>query len=111
MSDKRTTEEIQAKADALTQELKVPVTPLCFTTKSGEQVVGFVKEPNRSIKLAAIDKMMQQSPTLAGEMIVENCLIEEHSDSRILSDDNLFVSAVLAVVPLIEAYQNEVKKK
>jgi hypothetical protein len=106
-----TTEQINEKAEQIAKELGVKVYPLSFKDKEGNQIIGFIREPNRATKMVALDKMFMQSPTLAGETVLDTSLIKEHSDPRITEDDSCFLGAVTFCIGLIEAYQNEVKKK
>jgi hypothetical protein len=107
-----TEEEIIAKAAELSAKLLVPVTPLSFTVKS-EQIIGFITEPKRQAKFAAIDELMR-SPSGAGEMLLKACLIKEESDTRLYSDlpenDDIVISASLECLKFISAYSNEIKK-
>lgn len=102
--------EIEAKAIELTEKLGRKVVPLVFTTDSKEQIVGYVKKPDYNVNSAAFDKMAI-SMSSAGEIVLENCLIQEESDPRILQDDDLKFSAVIACVPLIRGFKNEYEKK
>lgn len=103
-------EELQKMADAFSSEMGVKVYPLSFTDANDKQVIGFLKEPSRQAKLAAMDDLMK-SATQAGETILNACLIAEKSDPRILSDDDVYVSATMDCLTIIKVYQNDVKKK
>jgi hypothetical protein len=105
-----TTEQLNEKAQALASELGFKVHPLAFTNGEGQQILGFLREPTRSAKLSAMDDMMK-SPSQAGETILNACLLIEHSDPRILSDDDVYVSATMDCLSILKVYQNDLKKK
>jgi hypothetical protein len=95
-------EVAKEKALQLSEELKTKVHPLIFfVEKDKEPVVGYVKEPNRSVKLAVMDKYA--------------ILLKEHSDPRISSerseDDMYYMGAVYAVSEMIQFAGNQVDKK
>lgn len=107
--------EAKQKAEKLSDELKVKVHPLVFfVEQDGEPVVGFLKEPNRMVKMACMDKYNHGFYTACGQ-VVETLLIKEHSDERILSEkpehDNYFMGAVNVVSELITFAANQVDKK
>lgn len=110
---KLTEEQIEAKATELTEREKVKITPLVFI-QDDEQIVGYIREPNRLVKMRAVDKLAE-SLTLAGEMILLSCLIAGESDKRILSESeehtNIYIGACLSVTALINVSANQYKKK
>ena len=114
---KMTIEEIEAKASDLSTRLNCEVKPIMFNDKkTGEQIVGFLKEiDDYNVLIFAVDKYMSNNTVEGCEAILRHCLIKEESSPRILSDDKkdikVKVGAVLACVPLIQFYSNEFKKK
>jgi hypothetical protein len=102
--------ELNQKAQTLSDDLGFKVHPLSFTNGDGQQIIGFLREPTRSAKLSAMDDMMK-SPSQAGETILNACLLVEHSDSRILTDDDVYVSATMDCLSILKVYQNDLKKK
>jgi hypothetical protein len=107
--------EADEKAKKLSEEINVKVHPLVFyVEKDGEPVVGFLKEPNRMVKMACMDKYNSGFYTACGQ-VVETLLIKEHSDDRILSEkpehDNYFMGAVNVVSELITFAANQADKK
>lgn len=105
-----THEQLTEKAQTLTSELGFKVYPLSFTNGDGHPIIGFLREPTRSAKLSAMDDMMK-SPSQAGETILNACLLTEHSDPRILTDDDVYVSATMDCLSILKVYQNDLKKK
>lgn len=109
--------EAAAKAQALSEELKTKVHPLVFVIEKEEDddpVIGYVKEPNRMVKLAVMDKFTSGFYSACAQAM-ETILIKEHSDPRISSerpeDDNYYMGAVMAVSEMIKFAANQVDKK
>lgn len=117
MEDKLKAAKVAAseKAVQLSEELKVKVHPLIFfVEKDKEPVVGFVKEPNRAVKLAVMDKYATGFYSACSQAL-EAILLKEHSDPRISSerseDDLYYMGAVYAVSEMIQFAGNQVDKK
>lgn len=114
MADKLTTEQIQEQAKQLGEANGLEIKPIAFETSDGQQIVGYIKEPDLIQTMQAIDAIMQ-SPTSAGESLLQNCLIREVSDERILSVKNehkkIHIGAVMACLDLVSFYQDQLKKK
>ena len=103
------------KAVQLSEELKTKVhTLIFFVEKEKEPVVGFVKEPNRAVKLAVMDKYASGFYSACSQAL-DAILLKEHSDARISSekpeDDLYYMGAVYAVSELIQFAGNQVDKK
>lgn len=99
------------KALTLGQELKTKVHPVIFNDPDGgEPVVGFLKEPNRMVKLAIMDKQLSGAYSASAEML-DLILIKEHSDSRLWSEDpandTFYIGAVNAAYNLIKVSINQ----
>lgn len=111
--EKLTQEQIQQKADELSQQLNVKVHPLVFVD-GDEQIVGYITEPNRVTKLRVLDKGMI-SPISAAAELLEVILLKDESDSRILSDkpenDKIYMGAVMECYNTIQVSINQFKKK
>ena len=105
----KTTQEIQTEAELLAEELKTEVTPVCYNVK-GVQHVGYIKRPDFYVKSAAFDKIIT-SPSGAGEIIFDNCLIKEHSSAAFFTDDDLKYSAIQECIKMINGYSNEMAAK
>lgn len=108
-------QEAEARAQALSDELKVKVHPLVFfVAEIGEPVIGYVKEPNRMVKLAVMDKYATGFYSACAQAL-ETILLKEHSDPRISSerpeDDVYYMGAVYAVSEMIQMAGNQVDKK
>lgn len=115
VNKKQTVEEIEAKAQKLSEAMKVKVTPVIFSPDDGvTQVVAYLKEPTRIVKMRALDKMTSM-PVMAGEELLLTCLVKEESDPRILSessgDDKIYFGACYAALRLVEVSLDQYKKK
>lgn len=107
--------DAEQKAQALSEELKAKVHPLVFTTPQDETpVVGFIREPNRTIKLAVMDKFHTGFYS-ACDQALQACLLKEHSDPRIFSerqeDDVYYLGAVNELSEMIQYAVNHEKKR
>jgi hypothetical protein len=110
-----TQEEAVKKAEDLSVSMSKKVHAIFFKeNKDGEEIVGFIKEPSRSLKLAVLDKAVQGMTSAAAQML-DSVLIKEESDPRIYSerseDDEIYLGAVMAALDLIKVGQNTLKKK
>lgn len=89
--------------------MKVKVHPICFV-EGDEFITGFMREPDRMTKTRYLDKAVASLASAAGELL-EVCLLREHSDSRILTNDNHYFGACAIVNALVQASQNVIGKK
>ncbi len=110
-----TTEQIQAKADELSAKHGCIVHPIVFQEgEDAEQIVGFLKEPPRHVKLRVLDKGMTSPMTASAEM-VDAYLIREDSDARIWDEkpgnDKYYLGATMIANDLIKMSINQFKKK
>lgn len=110
-----TKDEAIAKAAELSIQMNVKVHPIVFQeAPDSPEIVGFIKEPSRMLKLAVLDKSVMGSFSAAGEML-ESVLLKEHSDPRIYSerseDDKIYLGAVMAAYDLVKFSVNTLKKK
>ena len=108
-------ETAKEKALQLSEELKTKVHPLIFfVEKDKEPVMGYVKEPNRAVKLAVMDKYASGFYSACSQAL-DAILLKEHSDPRISSeraeDDMYYMGAVYAVSEMIQFAGNQVDKK
>lgn len=112
-------EKARLKAEELTQEYKSKgvyrVNPIVFRDEStGEDIIGFFKEPSRMAKMAVMDKALMGGYS-AAEEIVDSVLIKEHSDPRMYSEsqefDDIRMGVVMAVYNSIKFKSNLLKKK
>lgn len=108
-----TNEEIIDKAGALTTKEGCKVHPLVFGDID-DQIIGFIKEPPRHVKLRVMDKGLTQPATAAAE-VVEAFLIKEESDSRIWDEkpenDKYYLGATMEAYNMINMAVNQFKKK
>lgn len=110
-----TTEEIKQKAEQLSAQHNCKVHPLVFQNPdTQEQVIGFLKEPPRIVKLRYMDKAMMGSAT-AGAEVIDAYLIKEESDSRIYVEnsdfDSYYLGAIQELNSIITLSINQFKKK
>lgn len=106
--------DIQAKADELAKQLGLhKVIPLVFV-EDGEQIVGYLKEPTRQAKIAVLDKAVMGGYS-AAEEVMQDLVLKEYSDPRILSEkpehDRIYLGAVMEVYNTIRFSVNTLKKK
>lgn len=110
-----TEQEIQVKADELSIREQCKVHPLVFKAEGeDEQVIGFIKEPPRFVKLRVMDKAMNAPMTSAAE-VVDGYLLKSDSDIRIYDEkpenDKYYLGAVWEAYNLISMSINQFKKK
>lgn len=112
---KTAAELAQEKADQLAEQLGTKVYPLIFKEEEdGEDIIGYIKEPSRAVKMAVLDKSVMGSVSAAAEML-DLIILKEHSDPRIFSEkpehDKIYIGAVMAAFDLIKFSKNTAKKK
>lgn len=110
-----TNEEIEVKLVELCEKHSCIIHPLVFQVENSEDnVVGFLKEPPRFVKLRVMDKGLT-SPVTAASEVVDAYLIKEDSDPRIYSEaaenDKYYLGAVLEAYNHIVLAVNQFKKK
>jgi hypothetical protein len=117
MSDKQTNieEVVKEKAAQLSEKHGCKVFPLIFKLDSAdENVIGYIKEPPRFVKLRIMDKGLTNPVSSASE-VVDAYLIKEESDPRIYSEasenDAYYLGATLEAYNLIVLAVNQFKKK
>lgn len=115
MSEKLTNEQIQEKANELSALHNCKVHPLLFLDPdTSDQVIGFIKEPPRFVKLRVMDKGMTTPVTAAAE-ILDGYLIKEYSDPRIWDEnpenDKYYIGATMEAYNLVSLSVNQFKKK
>lgn len=120
MSKKETVQltdaQIEDKAAELGEKYNCKVIPLMFyddQVEPMEQVVGYMKAPQRIVKMRALDKSMQ-SPSFAGAELLEACLLKDDSDPRIYSQkeehDHIYIGACVAALQKVKASVEQLKK-
>ena len=103
--------ETQKKADALSVKMNCKVLPIVFHDEAtGEDIVGFIKEPSRMVKLRVMDKAMT-APVTASAELFDSIFIEEESDRRFLTDDKYYLGATMEAFKTVEMAVNTFKKK
>jgi hypothetical protein len=109
-----TNDEIILKADELTQREGCKVHPLVFMDEAEKNVVGFIKEPPRHVKLRVMDKGLTSPATAAAE-VVDAFLLKDASDIRIWDEkpenDKYYLGATMEAYNMINMAVNQFKKK
>lgn len=109
-----TNEEIELKAQQLSEKHNCIVHPIVFNINEDEQILGFIKEPPRFVKLRVMDKGLTAPATAAAE-VVDGFLIKEESDVRIYDEkpenDKYYLGATMEAYNMITMAVNQFKKK
>ncbi len=110
-----TNEEIEAKAVELGVKHGCKVFPIVFKdVNGGDDVVGYIQEPPRFVKMRVMDKGLTQ-PISAASEVVDAYLIKEASDPRIFSEapenDVYYIGATMEAYSLVKMAVNQFKKK
>jgi len=104
-------EKVEAKAQELSLKLNCTVLPIVFHDEdTNEDIVGYIKEPSRVVKLRVMDKAMTSPVTAAAELF-ESIFLTEESDKRIMSDDKYYLGATMEAFKTVEMAVNTFKKK
>ena len=105
--------DYEATRIRLSKELGKEVYVYTFETEDKEEIVGFMKDPDRLVKMRALD-MSLQSWTSAANILLETCLIKEHSDPRILDEnpdnDKIYFGFLMKANELVKFYSEKQKK-
>lgn len=114
MAEILTNEQIKEKSVELQKTYGCNIYPIVFMLNEADQVIGFMKEPPRIVKLRVLDKSLTSPMTAASECL-ESVLIENESDPRILSEkaehDKIYLGACVEATKIIEFCANQFKKK
>ena len=109
-----TNDEIILKADELSTREGCKVHPLVFKDEADANVVGFIKEPPRHVKLRVMDKGLTSPATAAAE-VVDAFLLKDASDVRIWDEkpenDKYYLGATMEAYNMINMAVNQFKKK
>ena len=108
-------EEIEAKSQELSVKHSCNVFPIVFKdANGGDDVVGYIKEPPRFVKMRVMDKGLT-APVSAASEVVDAYLIKEESDPRIYSEapenDVYYIGATMEAYSLVKMAVNQFKKK
>lgn len=108
-----TNEEIQDKANEIGTRIGANVIPMVFEVE-GEQIIGYLQEPPRFVKLKMLDKSIS-SPISAASDILDAYLIREESDPRIYSEkpenDKYYIGATFVANKSVQMAVDQFKKK
>jgi hypothetical protein len=114
-NEELTQEQIELKAAELKSKYGVNVLPLVFKIgETGPQIVGYVKEPPRHVKLRMMDSALTASTTVSSS-VLDEYLIKEESDPRIYNEgpdnDPYYIGACMEVSNVVKVAVNQFKKK
>jgi len=112
---KLTEKQIEDKAIALSKQYDNKVTPIVITDEEGAQVIGYLQQPSYNVLMYVIDAYMDKQVSKAAETTLQDCLLREESDPRILSESRKdakikasFASACMKLVtPLVDEYKKK----
>lgn len=102
--------EAEDKASELSQSLNLKIQPVIFL-EDEEIIVGFMREPDRNTKTMYLDMAQMKGLASASSQLVELLLLKEGDYERILKNDNHFFGACGKVNQMIQASQDQFKKK
>ena len=110
-----TQEEIEKKVAELSLRENSKVLPIVFKDEdTDEDVVGFIREPNRMVKLRVMDKSISAPATASAELF-DAILLKNDSDIRFSSedskDDKYYLGGAMEAFKLVEISINTFKKK
>ncbi len=111
---KSETEEI---AKGLSEKLNTLVHPMCFPLSKDDRAIIYLKEPSFAIQKKAMDMVSRGSVMDAAQLILDTCIIQEHSDSRVWEEDceeknpKLRLGALMRAKDLGGYYAEVFKKK
>jgi hypothetical protein len=104
-------DKIEQQAQDLSVKLNCQVLPIVFhDEETNQDIVGFIKEPSRVVKLRVMDKAMTSPVTAAAELF-ESVFIAEASDARFLTEDKFFLGGTMEAFKTVEMAVNTFKKK
>ena len=106
-------QEAEQKAIELTAKYGEPIHSHVIFTDKEEEIIGFFKQPNRQLKMYALD-MATTSLSQANDTILKSCLVAE-SDNRILDEspvnDAIYLTFNMYASTLVEMYNLNIQKK
>jgi hypothetical protein len=105
----------QKKAEELSIKYNCNVTPIVFRDEEkNEDIVGFIKEPSRVLKLRVMDKAMTGAVTAASELF-DAIILKEESDKRFTSEesanDKYYLGGAMVAFKTVEFAVDTFKKK
>jgi len=108
--------KVEEKRLELKEKLKRNVYSYIVKVDENDYAVGYVKEPERLVKMRVLDMLaMQNGVSAAGDMLLSTSLLVEESDRRILSTDSqfdtLYLTMITNCIELIQVYADVIKKK
>ncbi|MCC3159520.1 hypothetical protein LJ737_19920 [Hymenobacter sp. 15J16-1T3B] len=83
---------------------------LTVTTEGGETVTGYLSKPQRAHVARSMSLIGQSQIYEAGEFLLENLLIADGSDPRILADEDVKMAAAMQAVQAVKVLDGSLKK-
>jgi len=104
-------EEIELKAVELSKRENCTVSPIVFVDEeTQEQIIGYIKEPQRMLKLRVLDKAMT-APVTASSELFDSIFLAKDSDPRFLTVDKYYLGGTMEAFKTVEMAVNTFKKK
>lgn len=103
--------DIEKRILDLSSKYSCKILPIIFVDEdTQEELVGFMREPVRAVKLRVMDKAMTAPVTAASELF-DSIFIPEESDPRFLSEDKYYLGGTMEAFKTVEMAVNTFKKK
>lgn len=103
--------ELEKRILDLSSKYNCNILPIVFVDEdTQEELVGFMREPARAVKLRVMDKAMTAPVTAASELF-DSIFIAEESDPRFLSEDKYYLGGTMEAFKTVEMAVNTFKKK
>ncbi|OON67813.1 hypothetical protein [Hymenobacter sp. CRA2] len=83
---------------------------LVVDTEGGGQVTGYLRKPQRAHIARSMSLIAQHQVFEAGEFLLENLLIQDSSDARLLADDEIRCAAAMQSVQAVKVLDGALKK-
>lgn len=104
--------QVEAKRLELCKQMNTNVHSFIIKVEKDDYAVAFLKEPMRMVKIRCIDILLaQKTPATAADTLITSCLIREASDTRIETDDAIYMTLIMNAMDLVEYYSEVFKKK
>jgi hypothetical protein len=82
---------------------------LCGYTDEGEPVRGYLHKASRET-LGACMSLAKSNPIQAGTILMQNTIVKDHSDMRLLNDTDVFMSVFKQIQELLAFKTGAIKK-
>lgn len=107
--------DLEQRVKELSVKHNCTVMPIVFKDgETDEEIIGFIKEPSRMVKLRTMDKATI-SPITASAELFEAILLKEDSDERFSSEksenDKYYIGGAMEAYKTVQVAVNQFKKK